>query len=378
MDFGFSEEQEELRETVRDFFANEAPIAYARGVADGDAAEDSGATPELWNKMAELGWLGITVPVEHGGSGLGAVELVIVMEEAGRVVLPGPLLSTLALAVPAISAHGTAEQAGHLLPGLVDGSRRATMAVAEAPAVWGAAGIETVAVRDGEGLRLTGTKLFVPDARDADTLIVLAGLDGGFGLVALPAGTAGVRVERMQTVDQTRKLDVVMLDDVCVGTAECLLGGAAIDEAALDALVDIEKIALAAELCGAADAALAMSVDYLQIREQFGRKLATFQSLQHKLADMKVLLENSRSLTYYAAWATETGAEDRRMACAMAKSYAGEGCTRVVADAIQAHGGVGFTWEHDLHLYLKRSKANEVVCGDPTESRELVAALLDL
>lgn len=377
MDFGFSREQEQLRAAVRDFFENETPVTYARAVTDAGAAASSGITPDLWKKMAELGWLGITVPVEHGGSGLGAVEVVIVMEEAGRVVLPGPLMSTLALAVPAIVAHGTAEQALRLLPALSDGSGRATVAVAEASAVWAAAGIETVAVRDGEELRVAGTKLFVPDAHDADTLIVVARLDDGFGLIALPAGTAGVLVERMQTVDQTRRLDAVTLDDVRVGT-DCLLGGAAVDAAALDALVDVQKIALAAELCGAADAALTMSVDYLQIREQFGRKLATFQALQHKLADMKILLENARSLTYYAAWATATGAEDRRLACAMAKSYAGEGCTRVVADAIQAHGGIGFTWEHDLHLYLKRAKANEAVCGDPTESRELVAALLSL
>ncbi len=377
MDFGFSQEQEQLREAIRNFFENETPVGYARAVTDAAGAADCGLTPDPWNKMAELGWLGITMPVEYGGSGLGAVELVIVMEEAGRVVLPGPLMSTLALAVPAILAHATTEQARHLLPGLCDGSRRATVAVAEAAAVWASAGIETVAVRDGEDLRLAGTKLFVPDAGDADTLIVVARLDDGFGLIALPAGTAGLLVERMQTVDQTRRLDAVTLDDVRVGT-DCLLGGAAVDEAALDALVDVQKIALAAELCGAADAALAMSVDYLQIREQFGRKLATFQSLQHKLADMKVLLENARSLTYYAAWAVATGAEDRRLACAMAKSYAGEGCTRVVADAIQAHGGVGFTWEHDLHLYLKRAKANEAVCGNPTESRELVAALLSL
>jgi alkylation response protein AidB-like acyl-CoA dehydrogenase len=181
----------------------------------------------------------------------------------------------------------------------------------------------------------------------------------------------------MQTIDQTRKLDVVELDGVRAEAA-WLLGGGAHAPATLDAAIDVAKTTLAAEMCGAADAALAMSVDYVQVREQFDRPIATFQAIQHRLADMKVAVENARSLVYYAAWALDNDADDRRLAAAMAKAHASDACTSVAADAIQVHGGIAFTWEHDMHLYFKRLKSSEVTYGDATENRELVARLLAL
>ena len=372
MDFGLNEEQEQLRQAVREFFEKETPVSFSRAMMD----DPAGMTGKVWEEMAKLGWLGLTVPVEHGGSGLGALELVLVMEEAGEVVLPGPLMSTLALAVPAVVRIGTAQQQARLLPALATGAR-AALAMAEKAGRWDLDGVEARADAAGDGYRLSGTKLFVPDARSSEHLLVVARVATGAGVFVVPSSTAGVTVTPMTTVDATRKLDVIELDGVEVG-ADALLGARPLDSAELDELVDIQKLALAAELCGLADASVRMSVEYLQIREQFGRALASFQALQHKLADMKVALENARSLTYYAAWAMDTGAEDRHLACAMAKAYAGEHCVEVVADAIQAHGGIGFTWEHDLHLYLKRARADAVTCGDPAENRELVAGLLQI
>ena len=373
MDFGFSEEQEQLREAVRDFFANETPVDYARAMTD----DPHGVTPEVWQKMAELGWLGITIPVDQGGSGLGALELSIVLEEAGSVVLPGPLMSTLALAVPTLAPFAASPAVAQLLSDVATGTVRVTRALAEETGEWSPEAIASQAVRDSDGVRISGTKLFVPDAGAADILIVAARFENGYALVRVPAATPGVAVEAMETVDQTRKLYAVELVDVRVG-GDALLGDGPVDASTLERLIDIERVALSAELCGTAAAALQMCVDYLQIREQFGRTLATFQSLQHRMADMKVALENARSLACYAAWALDNDAEDRSLACSMAKAYAGEACSRAVADAIQLHGGVGFTWEHDLHLFLKRAKANEALCGDPAESRERVARMLEL
>jgi alkylation response protein AidB-like acyl-CoA dehydrogenase len=181
----------------------------------------------------------------------------------------------------------------------------------------------------------------------------------------------------MDTIDRTRRLDVVELRGVALPRS-ALLGRAEGGAQALENLAASAKTVLAAELCGLASASLAMSVDYVKVREQFGRPIATFQAIQHKLADMKVSLENSRSLVYYAAWALDTASDDRYLAAAMAKAYASDECPRVVAEAIQVHGGIGFTWEHDLQLYFKRAKADQVTFGDATENRETVARLLEL
>jgi len=373
MDFGFSDEQEQLRASVRDFLAAEAPASFARAMMDSDL----GMTDASWQAIAGLGWLGLTVPEQHGGSGLGILELAIVMEEMGEVVYPGPFMATVCLGVPAMLAVADEAQQGAVLPQVAAGSHRLTAAVAETRGSWHVDGLDGRATATADGYELNATKLFVPDARSADSLIVVIRLEDALGFFRVGADAPGVTVTPMQTVDRTRKLDVVELAGVRVEAGD-LLGGRPVAPTTLDDLADVAKTAAAAELCGIADAALTMTVEYVKIREQFGRAIATFQAIQHKLADMKVLLENARSLTYYAAWALDTGADDRRLAAAMAKAYASDACTRVATEAIQAHGGIGFTWEHDLHLYLKRAKAAEVTYGDATENRELVAQLLEL
>jgi alkylation response protein AidB-like acyl-CoA dehydrogenase len=373
MDFAFNEEQEQLRASVRDFLQREAPVSFARSMMD----DARGFTDASWHAIVGLGWPGLTVADEYGGSALGILELVIVIEEMGRVVFPGPYFSAVSLGIAAVVLIGSEEQKRTRLPALATGWQRATLAVAETGGHWQADGIALAARDTANGYELAGTKLFVHDARSADLIIVAARLGDGLGFFLVPADARGVRIEPMTTVDATRKLDVVELERVAVGR-EALLGAKAAEPAMLDAIIDRAKVTLAAEMCGGAAAALDMSVEYAKIRKQFDRPIGTFQAIQHKLADMKVLLENARSLVYYAAWALDNRAPDARLAAAMAKAYASDACLRVAGDAIQAHGGIGFTWEHDLHLYFKRIESGALTFGDASANREIVARLLEL
>jgi alkylation response protein AidB-like acyl-CoA dehydrogenase len=372
MDFGFSEDQEQLRTTVREYFAREFPVSFARTLMD-----DARAFPlEAWHGLAELGWIGLAVPESLGGSGLGLLDLSLVLESAGAVAFPGPFVSTVALALPLVLATGDDVQRGSIIPEVVGGKRRIAAAVAERRGRWSADAIEATARREGGSFVLDGAKMFVPDAGDADTIVAALRLDDGIGYFALPADLPGLRIEPMRTVDQTRRLFVVTLEGARVEAA-CLLGGRACDAALLDAVIDGAKVATAALMVGSADRALAMTVDYTGLREQFGRAIATFQVVQHRCADMKVAVEHARSLVYYAAWAADTDASDRRLAAAMAKAFASDACPNVAADAVQLHGGIGFTWEHDLHIFFKRLKADEQTYGDATANRELVARFLE-
>ncbi len=373
MDFGFSEEQEQLRRTVQDYLARELPLTFTRAMMD----DETGFTEKAWRGISELGWLGLTIPERFGGSGLGVLDLAIVIEAAGAVVMPGPFVSTVGLGVPALLATATETQSAAWLPGIAAGTSRVTCAIAERAGRWSGDAIAATATREGSRYLLAGEKLFVPDARSADAVVVVARLDDGLGFFCVDTGSAGLTIEPMTTVDRTRRLDVVTLDGVRVESSR-LLGERAMDAAVLDSVIDVAKVVLAAEMAGAAERALEMTVEYTKMREQFGRAIASFQSIQHRCADMKVDVENSRSLVYYAAWAADAGAADKRLAAAMAKGYASQSCPRVVADAVQLHGGIGFTWEHDLHIFFKRVKADEATYGDSVANRELVVSFLEL
>ena len=372
MDFGFSEDQEQLRGAVREYFAAEFPVPFTRGLMESGAAFPDDA----WKSLADLGWIGLAVPEALGGSGLGLLELTLVLEAAGQVALGGPLVSTVSLALPALLVTADETQRGELVPEVVAGRHRIACAIAERRGRWSADAIEGVAVRDGSSFVLDAVKMFVPDGAEADTLVVALRLDDGFGWFVLPASLPGLSVEPMRTVDRTRGLAVVRLDGVRV-EADCLLGGRAHGAELLDSLVDRAKVALAAGMTGAADRSLQMTVEHTGMREQFGRALATFQAIQHRCADMKVAVEHAKSLVYYAAWAADTGARDAHLAAAMAKAFASDSCPAVAADAVQLHGGIGFTWEHDLHLFFKRLKADAQTYGDATANRELVARFLE-
>ena len=379
MNFGFNEEQELLRSTARKFFDNECGSETVRKLMDGP----EGMTPALWKKIAEQGWTGLIFADEHGGMGLGFVDLVVLMEEMGRSVVPGPFFSTVLLGGLAIREAGTEAQRKAWLPGIASGEARATLAWMEPSAELGARGITLQATAKAAGFTLTGTKLFVHDAHTADVIVVAARTasgkspEDGVSLFLVPKGAPGLRVTLLPTMDQTRKLCEVELTDVTVG-AEALMGGTGSGWAPLARVIDRATVALCAEMCGGAQKVLEMTVEYAKIRQAFGRPIGSYQGVKHKAADMLVDVENSKSITYYAAWAMDEGVPEGPLAVSMAKAYVSDAYRRVSGAGIQLHGGIGFTWEHDLHLYFKRAKGSEFTFGDATWHRERVAQLVNL
>jgi len=374
MDFGFSEEQDMLRESAREFLAGECPMTYVRQMME----DQRGFSDKQWRKMAELGWTGLVVPEEFGGAGLSMVDMVVVLEEMGKVVMPGPFFASAVLGGLAIALGGTAEQKGRYLAALAAGEKRATLAQVEESGRWDAAGIALQARRDGGEFHLKGTKLFVHDAHNADVLVVPARTSGdgesGVTLFLVFRTRAGVSARVLKTMDQTRKLCEVEID-VRVGV-ESVLGEVDGGWPLLDRLVDRAKVALCAEMCGGAQRVLDMSVEYAKIREQFGKPIGSFQAIQHKCADMMVKVESAKSATYYAAWAVANDVPEAHLAACMAKAYCSDAYREVAGEGIQIHGGIGFTWEHDMHLYFKRAKGSEVTFGDATWNRELVAQVV--
>ena len=379
MNFGFSEEQDLLRSTARKFLENECPSVKVRALMDGPEAMD----PALWAKLAEQGWLGLISPEEYGGMGLGFVDLVVLMEEMGRAVVPGPYFSTVLLGGLAILEAGAAAQKKEWLPKIAEGEKRATLGWMEPSAMLGPQGVTLGAAQSGGRFTLSGTKLFVHDAHTADAIVVAARTspgktaEDGITLFLLPKGTPGLQVTLLPTMDQTRKLCDVTLTNVTVG-AEAVMGEVGGGWQPLSRVLDRATVALCAEMCGGAQKVLEMTVEYAKIRQTFGRPIGSYQGVKHKAADMLVDVENSKSITYYAAWAMDEGVPEGPLAVSMAKAYVSDASRRVAAAGIQLHGGIGFTWEHDLHLYFKRAKGSELTFGDATHHRERVAQLVNL
>ena len=375
MDFGFSEEQEMLRQSVREFLAAECEMTYVRRMME----DDRGYSEEQWKKMADLGWMGLIFGEDDGGAGLTMVDMVVVLEEMGRVVLPGPFFASVILGGLAIDLAGNADQKRKYLPGIASGSTKATLAQVEESGRWDAEGIALAAKPAKDGFSLSGTKLFVHDAHNADVMIVPARTGGsgadGITLFIVDAKAKGVAIRLLKTMDQTRKLCEVNFSDVTVGK-DAVLGAVGKGWPLLDRLVDRAKVALCAEMCGGAQRVLEMSVDYAKVREQFGKPIGSFQAIQHKCANMMVQVESAKSATYYAAWAVANDVPEAHLAACMAKAYCSDAYRFVAAEGIQIHGGIGFTWEHDMHLYFKRAKGSEVTFGDATWNRELVAQVV--
>jgi len=379
MNFGFNDEQELLRSTARKFFDNECPSMTVRTLME----SPEGMTPELWKKLAEQGWLGLIAPEEHGGMALGIVDLVVLLEEMGRAVVPGPFFSTVLLGGLAILEAGNDAQKKAWLPKICSGEARATIAWMEPSAELGAAGITLPAAAKGSGFTLNGTKLFVHDAHTADVIVVAARTssgqnpEDGISLFLVPKGTPGLAVTLLPTMDQTRKLCEVTLTNVSVGS-EAIMGAPLAGWKPLARVIDRATVGLCAEMCGGAQKVLDMTVEYAKIRQAFGRPIGSYQGVKHKAADMLVDVENSKSITYYAAWAMDEGVPEGPLAVSMAKAYVSDAYRRVSGAGIQLHGGIGFTWEHDLHLYFKRAKGSEFTFGDATWHRERVAQLVNL
>jgi len=379
VDIGFTEEQELLRETARKFLDSECDSRFVRA----RMAEAAAVTDEFWRKLAEQGWLGIVYPEPDGGSGLGLVDLVVLMEEMGRRVMPGPFLSTVLLGGAAIAEAGSRAQRSEWLPRIAAGETKAALAWTEPALRWDAAGITLPARETGGGFILSGSKLFVGDAHLADVLVVAARTrDGstmadGVSLFLAPQGTSGLSISVMPTIDDTRKLCEVQFDNVVL-PAPALLGELNEGWAPLSRVVTRATVALCAEMCGGAQQVLDMTVEYAKLRVAFGKPIGSYQGVKHQAADMLVALENAKSLTYYAAWAVDQGLDEALLAVSMAKAAASDMSRKVAGTGIQLHGGIGMTWEHDLQLYFKRAKACEVAFGDATWHRERVAQLMRL
>jgi alkylation response protein AidB-like acyl-CoA dehydrogenase len=356
MQFGLSESQQILKDNARKFFAGECPMAEVRRLMETDTAYDAA----LWSKMAEQGFTGIIFPEEYGGLGLGKVELILLLEEAGFALLPGPFFSTVALAGSVLDACATTEQKKKYLAPICEGKARSTVALLESSASWDPADAQIAAV-DG---KLTGTKLFVPDAGVADSIIVVA----RNGVYIVDAKASGLTITPMSGMDISRKLYTVQFNK----TPAEKLGNAA----GLATALDVATSALVAEMVGGMQRTLDITVQYAKTRKQFAQPIGIFQAVQHQCADMYLETESSRSAAYYAAWTLEENAPDAPVAVSIAKMYASDACRTVGNRGIQIHGGMGFTWENDLHLYYRRAKASETAFGDATFHRERIARLV--
>jgi alkylation response protein AidB-like acyl-CoA dehydrogenase len=352
MNFGFTEEQELLRQEVRKFLDASCPLETVRTLME----TPEGFSRELWKQLGELGWTGLVIPEAHGGAGLGWVDLVVVLEEMGRTLFPAPFLAT-TIAAAAIREAGDDAQRARWLPLLADGSKIATLAFLEPSDRWDASGLESEAKPAAGGIALSGEKCQVLDAAVADLFVVA--FRGGLAVVE--RGAAGVGVEATPSIDQTRRVGRVRLANVAVAK-EAVLANAS--PAVVARILDLAAAAVTAELLGAADADLALTVAYAREREQFGSPIGRFQGVKHPLAEIHVDVESAKSILYYAAWCLDEVNADASRAVSLAKAYASEAFARLGVDAVQLHGGVGFTWEYDPHLYLKRSKWARTAFGD--------------
>ncbi len=371
--FAFTDEQEQFREAIRRFLQEKSPSTEVRRLMD----TTEGYDPEIWRQLSEqLALPGVHIPEQYGGAGFGMVELCIVTEEMGRALLCAPYFSTAVLATNAILNAGTEAQQSSLLPDLASGARLAALAVTEPSGQWEPQSIELVATSSAEGYTLDGAKSYVVDGHVADLLVVAGRVAGTAGrddhndlaLFTASADTAGVTRSLLPSMDPTRKLARIDFD----GVQAQRLGGGEDGATALDRTLGQAAIALANEMVGGAQALFDSAVEYAKLRVQFGRTIGSFQAIKHKCADLLLELELAKSAAYYAAQAAATDdAEWPALAC-LAKASASEAYLHIAAETIQIHGGIGFTWENDTHLWFKRAKSSEVFLGQPDYHRELL------
>ncbi|MGH8057470.1 MAG: acyl-CoA dehydrogenase family protein [Candidatus Entotheonellia bacterium] len=379
MDFGFNEQQEMLRGSARQFLERECPLEVVRHLME----DEQGYSPELWRRMAEIGWMGLVLPEMYGGSGLSFVDLTILMEEMGRALLPSPFFSSVVLGGLTLFEAGSEEQKQRILPRVASGELRLSLALLETDGRYDPRGIGLRASIRGNRATLTGTKLFVSDAQTADTIIAVArtqrgrGPESGISLFLVDMQSPGVSCAPLLSIDQTRRLGEVSFTRVNLPVDQ-MLGARNTAWPVLQRALDKAVVALSAEMVGGAERVLEMSVEYAKTRVQFGRQIGSFQAVKHTLADMKLLVENAKSVLYYAAWAVDCDAPEASRAASMAKAYCSDMYLRVTMDGIQVHGGVGFTWDHPMHLFFKRAKGSEVLLGDATWHRERTAAGIPL
>jgi alkylation response protein AidB-like acyl-CoA dehydrogenase len=366
MNFAFSDEQEELRAAVRRFMTEKSPETEVRRLMD----TTEGYDPAVWSQMADqLGLQSLTIPEEFGGSGFTYVELLVVLEEMGAALLCAPFFSSVALAANALLTSGDDEAKKSYLPGIASGETIATLAITEDNGKWDFSGIELAATQKNDGWVLNGHKMFVIDGHIANLIVVAARTAKGVTLFAVQGDAAGLTRTPLPTMDQTRKQARLEFAD----TPAALIGTEGGAEAGLSKTLDLAAVALAAEQVGGAQRVLDASVEYAKTRIQFGRPIGSFQAIKHKCADMLLEVESAKSAAYYAAWAAAEDSDELPVVASLAKSYCSEAYFHAAAENIQIHGGIGFTWEHPAHLYFKRAKSSELLLGDPSYHRELLA-----
>ena len=371
MNFAFSEEQDQLRDAVRKFLEAKSPETEVRRLME----TTEGYDPAVWSQMAnELGLQSLHIPEAYGGQGFSWVELGIVLEEQGRALLCAPYFSTVVLAANAILNAGTEDQKAALLPGIASGETIATLAFTEPNGKWDASGITLEATPSGDGATLTGTKMFVLDGHIANLIVVAARAPGssgtdGISFYTVDGDAAGLTRTALATMDQTRKQAKLEFD----GVQGQLLGSAGAGWDALSKTLDQASVGLCNEMVGGSQYVLEESVQYAKDRVQFGRPIGSFQAIKHKCADMLLETESAKSAAYYAAWAAAEDNDELPVVASLAKAYCSDAYFHSAAENIQIHGGIGFTWEHDAHLYFKRAKSSEILFGDATYHRELLA-----
>jgi alkylation response protein AidB-like acyl-CoA dehydrogenase len=370
VNFAFSEEQEELRKSVRRFLEEKSPETEVRRLME----TADGYDPAVWKQMGEqLGLQGLAIPEQFGGSGYGFVELGIVMEEMGRSLLCAPFFSTTLAALTLLHSGDDAAKKAHL-PGIASGATSATLAYTEANGRWDESGITMAAKKSGDAWTLTGEKTFVLDGHTSGLILVAAKTGAGTSLFAVAGDAAGLTRTALSTMDQTRKQAKLAFSNVSAS----LVGADGAGWGTLRTVLDLAAVALAAEQVGGAQKVLEMSVEYAKVRVQFGRPIGSFQAIKHKCADMLLEVESAKSAAYYAMWAASEMNEELPVVASLAKAYCSDAYFHAAAENIQIHGGIGFTWEHPAHLYFKRAKTDELLFGDPTYHREQLAQRIGL
>jgi alkylation response protein AidB-like acyl-CoA dehydrogenase len=376
VDVVFSEEQDQLRDAVRRFLEAKSPSSEVRRLMETDEGYDAA----VWAQMAnELGLQSLHIPEEYGGQGYTWVELGIVLEEMGAALLCAPYLSTVVLAAGAIMNGATPEQQAELLPGIAGGETIATLAVTEPNGRWDASGVELVASGSGDSVTLDGTKSYVIDGHLANLIVVVARAEGssgpdGIGLYAVDGEAEGLTRTSLSTLDQTRKQ--AKLD--FAGVRARALGDAGNAWPAVEKTLQQAVVGLCNEMAGGGQKVLDMAVDYAKVRVQFGRPIGSFQAIKHKCADMLLEVESAKSAAYYAAGVAAEDSDELPVMASLAKAYCSDAYFDAATENIQIHGGIGFTWEHDAHLYFKRAKSSEVLFGDATFHRERLADLIGI
>lgn len=366
-----SEEHDLIRSTARQFLGARLGMETVRDLM----MSEGGFDPVIWKEMADMGWAGLAIAEDHGGAGFGPVEMSVLLEEMGRAVTPGPFFASAVLATTAIQEVATPEQCAELLPSLASGEKTASLAIFEKAHDRTPGDTSTVASRTDDGWKIEGTKRAVLSGETADMILVTAATDDGLGLFVIDGDAPGVEIEPEPVLDLTRRQATVKLDSVTVGEESRLGDGDAAP--GLERALSMARVALAAEQVGGAQRCMEMSVDYAKTRHQFGRPIGSFQAIKHRCANMLMKVEHARSAAYYAARVTEDP-EELALAAPLAAAVASEAYVWVAGETIQVHGGIGFTWEHDAHVYLKRAKASSLLFGSPGYQRDLLGKAIGI